>query len=101
MEREIVKTSKYKKELKRVSQWNNFDSIELDNIIKNLCKGKAIDKKYRVHPMINKKLYKGCMSLHFTADILVMYKLTDDKLYLSRIGSHSQLLGNERNNRKG
>jgi len=51
--------------------------------------------------MINKKLYKGCMSLHFTADILVMYKLTDDKLYLSRIGSHSQLLGNERNNRKG
>lgn len=35
--------------------------------------------------------YKGFREFHVSGDLLVVYKIKADGLYLSRIGSHSQL----------
>ena len=35
--------------------------------------------------------FKGFREFHVSGDLLVIYKIKSDGLYLSRIGSHSQL----------
>jgi len=35
----------------------------------------------------------GFRELHISGDLLLVYKITDDTLYLTRIGSHSQIFG--------
>lgn len=35
----------------------------------------------------------GFRELHISGDLLLVYKVTDDTLYLTRIGTHSQIFG--------
>ena len=35
----------------------------------------------------------GFRELHISGDLLLVYKTTSDRLYLTRIGSHSQIFG--------
>jgi mRNA interferase YafQ len=41
------------------------------------------------HPL--KGNYQGYREFHVSGDILVIYKVTEDTLYLARIGTHAQL----------
>ncbi len=43
------------------------------------------------HPL--KGDWVGFRELHISGDLLLVYKVTDDTLYLTRIGSHSQIFG--------
>ena len=94
--RNVVYSSKYKKDYKAIISNSRFNETELNRCIDNLLNGKNLDKKYKNHKMLNKRLYLNSNSFHLANDIIVLYKLTDDSLNLIRIGNHSKILGKER-----
>jgi len=53
-------------------------------IKKELLPSEALD-----HPL--KGNYQGFREFHISGDLLVIYKVTADTLYLVRIGTHAQL----------
>jgi len=98
MLKKIIYTNKYTKDLRNAKYNIHFDEELLTSLINRLAAGESLEKKYRDHKMINKKLYQGANSFHLSADLIVMYKMNSNTLTLMRIGSHSLLLGNEKGN---
>ena len=90
MKREIIQTSKFKKDLKlAIKRGHNIDL--LDEIVALLVKGEPLPEKNRDHDL--KGNYKGFRECHITPDWLLVYKITEDKLVvvLTRTGSHADL----------
>jgi len=90
MKRDIIQTSKFKKDLKlAIKRGKNTDL--LDEIVDLLASGKPLPPKNKDHDL--KGNYKGFRECHITPDWLLVYKVTDDKLVivLTRTGSHADL----------
>ena len=51
--------------------------------------GKPLPAEARDHELIGE--YKGMREFHLGGDILLIYTVADDVLYLQRLGTHSQL----------
>ena len=85
---EIISTSKFKKQFKKVIKQGKDISkfIEVLNVLAN---GKELSKKYNDHNLINTNL-KEC---HIEPDWLLIYKYSNEKLilFLIETGSHSDL----------
>ena len=86
-------SKKYKKDLGKLLSQNRVKLKELDSIIKDICNGKPLDKKYRDHALseTSPKKYQGCRDFHYKSNICVIYRVHDDKVELLRIGSHQDL----------
>lgn len=87
----VVPVKQFKKELRAVNeQGKNLDILE--QVIENLRNGKQLDLKYKDHKLIGK--YKGCRECHLSPDWLLIYEIDkkQNKLFLYRTGSHSDLL---------
>jgi len=54
-----------------------------------LLSGNTLPSEARDHEL--KGEYKGFRDFHVSGDLVVIYKIKSDGLYLSRIGTHSQL----------
>ncbi len=89
--REIVYSSQFKKDLKKiVSQGKNID--ELDVVIKLLQQDIPLPAKYKDHPL--KGDFKGARDCHINPDWVLIYKKPKGDLQilsLIRTGSHSEL----------
>lgn len=85
---EIISTSKFKKQFKKVIKQGKDISkfIEVLNVLAN---GKELSKKYNDHNLINANL-KEC---HIEPDWLLIYKYSNEKLilFLIETDSHSDL----------
>lgn len=63
--------------------------LELQKIIELLAIKKSLPQKYRDHNLTGNWInHREC---HVMNDILLIYKLNDDILFLTRFGSHSEL----------
>lgn len=84
----LIYSSQFKKDFKKIqSQGKNISQLEI--IIGTLLKEQSLDPKYRDHKLVGKwKNYRDC---HIEPDWLLIYRLTDDALYLERTGSHSEI----------
>ena len=92
MKYKIVQTSKFKKDLKRaIKQGKNL--AELQKVINLLASGQNLPIKNRDHAL--KGNYSHCRECHIAPDWLLIYEIIHDELflYLTRLGSHSELLG--------
>ena len=59
------------------------------DVVSKLLNGLALDEKYKDHPLIgNLKDFREC---HIKPDLLLVYKLEDETIILSNIGSHSEI----------
>ena len=54
-----------------------------------IFEGKALPEEARDHELIGE--HKGFREFHLGGDMLIIYKVVDDVLYLQRMGTHSQL----------
>jgi len=54
-----------------------------------ILSGKALPNGARDHELLGE--YKGMREFHLGGDMLLIYTVVDDVLYLQRIGTHSQL----------
>ncbi len=84
----LVYTSQFKKDFKRVSkQGKDLDKLEF--IIETLLSKKMLDPKLKDHPLTGK--WKNHRDCHIEPDWLLIYQKTTNSLILERTGSHSDL----------
>ena len=57
--------------------------------VSKLIEEKPLPEEALNHPL--KGTYTGYYEFHVSGDVLVIYKLTDNELWLIRMGSHSEL----------
>lgn len=82
----------YKRDYKRaLSQGIITDLVllEIDKITQSILLGKPLPPKYKDHPL--KGDYAGYRDCHIKFDLVLVYRVQDDTLYLSRIGRHSDI----------
>ncbi len=85
---EIVQTSSFKKDFKKIlKQGKDLELIK--EVIIKLSVPDVLDKKYRDHLLSGN--YKNKRECHITSDWLLIYEICDDELVLYRTGSHSEL----------
>ena len=83
----IELTTAIKKDLKKYK--HQQEVLELQQIIELLAKKKHLPAKNRDHYLTgNWVKHREC---HVRNDILLIYKVEDDILFLTRFGSHSEL----------
>ena len=90
MKYEIVPTTRFRKDLKRL-QKRGYDISLLADVVKKLADGTALPEKSRDHQLSGK--LAGCRECHISPDWLLIYEIYDRELilYLTRTGSHSDL----------
>lgn len=84
----IELTTAIKKDLKKYKHQKEV-LLELQEIIELLAKQKNLPAKNRDHNLTgNWVKHREC---HVRNDVLLIYKVEDDILFLTRFGSHSEL----------
>ena len=90
MSRNIVWTSRFKKDYKNIIK-RNLDITLLDDVIRILARGDTLPQQYKDHSLTGN--WKGFRECHIAPDWLLIYSIEDNNLLLvlSRTGSHSDL----------
>ncbi len=84
----IELTNSIKKDLKKY-KYQKEVLLELQKIIECLTKRKSLPTKHRDHNLTGNWInHKEC---HVKNDVLLIYKVEGDILFLTRFGSHSEL----------
>ena len=87
----IVKpTAKFQKDIKRIKK-RGYDISLLTNVLKKLSTGEPLPGKNKDHSLSGN--FEGCRECHVTPDWLLIYKISQNSiyLYLIRTGTHSDL----------
>ena len=87
--REVVLTSAFKKDYKRLSRSGQYNIRQLQEVTAILASGDMLEEKYRDHALIGN--WQDCRECHIKPDWLLIYQLKDNELILIRTGSHSEL----------
>ncbi len=78
----------FKKDIKRLQKRaKNMDKLKA--VIDKLLNNQPLENKYKDHALIGN--WKGYRDCHIEPDWLLIYKITENCLYLVRTGSHSDL----------
>ena len=86
--REIVTTSVFRKDTKRMRK-RGKDLVKLEEVVERLVLGAELDKRHVPHPLTGN--WKPLWDLHIEPDWLLIYRVTDDEIYLARTGTHADL----------
>ena len=85
----ILKRHKYyKKDASKVKLTDEQYAKRL-KYLSRILEGISLPNEARDHELIGE--YKGFREFHLGGDMLIIYKVVDDVLYLQRMGTHSQL----------
>lgn len=84
-----VRTTAFKRDVKRLSK-GGYPMDSLKTVILLLLEEQPVPPQYRDHALKGNK--KGFRELHLAPDWLLIYKVADGSLYLTRTGTHTELL---------
>lgn len=84
-----VKTGLFEKDIKKLLK-KHYNFSSLYKVIEIIRSGGLLPSKYKNHYL--KDNLQGYQECHVDNDILLIYQIIDDKLYLCRVGSHRDLL---------
>ena len=87
--REVVQTSRFKSDLKKLARSGRHNVNELIAVIKMLAGEEPLPEKYHDHPLSGECL--GHRDCHIRPDWLLIYRLEPGRLVLVRSGSHAEL----------
>jgi mRNA interferase YafQ len=88
--RDIIETSRFKKDVKRQKK-RGSDLEKLADVAELLALSGALPSHYRPHPLTGD--WKGVWDCHIEPDWLLLYDVTDTEVILFRTGTHSDLFG--------
>ena len=88
--REVVRSTAFRKDVKRADK-RGKDMTKLRAVILLLIEDAPLDPRYRDHPL--KGEWHGYRDLHIEPDWVLIYKVTETELFLTRTGTHSGLFG--------
>ena len=84
----ITTSTQFKKDLKKIE--NSKDNlIKTKEIILKLASNKKLSTKNKDHKL--KGNFKNFRECHITPDLLLIYSIGVDYIFLSRLGTHSEL----------
>lgn len=89
---EIIITSTFKKELKKIKKRNkNLQNLTL--LVNKLANDEELEPKYRDHQLTDSPRFKNCRECHIEPDWLLVYKKNKHELilFLIETGTHSDL----------
>jgi mRNA interferase YafQ len=99
MNREITYSRDFKADLKKLRSNKQFNADLLAQQIDIIASGGTLDAAQQNHKMAKQSRaeFRGTQNFHHKSDLVVIYRLTDDMMYLERIGNHSnlKLVGNK------
>ncbi|MEW6702124.1 MAG: type II toxin-antitoxin system YafQ family toxin [Bacteroidota bacterium] len=78
----------FKKDFK-LAQKQNQDISAITRVISSLSNGEKLEARFKDHKLKGK--YKSYREYHIKPDLLLIYKIEGEKLFLTRLGSHSEL----------
>lgn len=90
MYKKLDRSKTFLKDLRKTSFSNDHYS-RYAVFLGKLLSDEQLPAESKDHPL--KGDWVGFRELHISGDLLLVYKVTDDVLYLTRIGSHSQIFG--------
>ena len=84
----IFYTTRFKKDFKRIKKQHK-DMNKLQAVIETLVNEQPLDSRYKDHQLIgNWANHREC---HIEPDWLLIYRISDNNLYLERTGTHVEL----------
>jgi len=88
---EIFESSAFKKDRKRESKNSHNKDIDqrIVEVLSLISKDVVLPSKYRLHKL--RGPYSGFLECHVKPDLLMIFRLEDNSVYLLRLGSHSEL----------
>ena len=91
--KEIIATNKFKRQRKSIIKYPEYNEEEFRKYITMIANGEKLPEKVRDHKLSKSSSaeYKDCREFHLAPDLLVVYKLFDDKIELISIGKHNTL----------
>ena len=92
MDRELERTSEFKRDFRRAARGRYKGTLEADltAVLDDLRRDRTLPRRYADHPLGG--ALKGFRECHLRPDLLLIYKkLGSHTLQLIRLGSHSDL----------
>ncbi|MDD5215837.1 MAG: type II toxin-antitoxin system YafQ family toxin [Methylococcales bacterium] len=86
---EVITTSSFKKDYKRLNRSGHYVMDELKKVVELIAKNEALPEKYCAHPLTGN--LRDCRECYIKPDWLLVYQLQFNELVLVRTGSHSEL----------
>ena len=88
---EIFESSAFKKDHKRESKNSHNKDVDqrIVEILSLISKGVVLPSQYRLHKL--RGPYSGFLECHVKPDLLMIFRLQGNSVYLLRLGSHSEL----------
>jgi mRNA interferase YafQ len=81
-------SKKFKRDIKKFEH-QKAAMLDLREVIEHLLKQEPLEEKYCDHPLSGNWI--GHRECHVKSDMLLIYKTTNERLLLARVGSHSEL----------
>lgn len=81
-------TSRFKKDVEKAKKQNRNLEI-LQHVIELLYNNAPLPAKFKDHKLAGN--YKGRRECHLEPDFLLIYFVSNEELYLERLGTHSEL----------
>jgi mRNA interferase YafQ len=88
--RRVRTTSTFEKDLKRLDK-RGKDLRQVRALIEIIRQGQRLGPRHRDHAF--KGEWLGCRECHVQPDWLLVYSLDDERVYLVRTGTHSDIFG--------
>ncbi len=79
----------FRDDTKRLYRRNIMVQDEIAPIVEKLLNQEQLEPQYNDHPL--KGDYVGYRDCHIKPDLVLVYKIQNDTLYLSRIGRHRDI----------
>jgi mRNA interferase YafQ len=84
----VFQTSQFRKDIKRIRK-RGKDIEKLKEAVRILSLGDDLDERYRDHAIGGK--WSGSRDCHIEPDWVLIYRVSDENLFLEKTGSHSDL----------
>lgn len=81
-------SKKFKRDIKKFEH-QKIIMLALKDVIEQLLNQMPLDERICDHPLSGN--WVGHRECHVKSDILLIYKLDEENLFLERLGSHSEL----------
>lgn len=91
--RNIDFSSSFKKDLKKVIKYLEYNQKKFNEYASLLANGQSLPTNAKDHPLAKNSPaeYKGFRDYHLAPDIVVIYELKEDSVVFRRIGKHNNL----------
>lgn len=90
MARQVRQSTQFKRDIKRLTR-QGADLAKLETVVVCLVAELPLDERHRDHALTGN--WRGYRDCHIEPDWLLLYRVVDDELQLTRTGSHAALFG--------